>query len=275
MARGLDPARLQQQVAFERFLARLAGADDWVLKGGFALQLRYGLLTRPTRDIDLRTVRSLQEALGRLRRAVAESTTADQFTFALGEVGQELQGAPGGSLRVRVVARIAGVDLSVFHVDLSSGDALVAAPEMLRGSDLLAFAGLPPVEFPVYPVEQHLAEKLHAYTLPRQDENTRVKDLVDLAYIAGRDRVDGDHLTAAVQATFDARTTHPLPARLPEPPDSWTRPFARIAAEVPGGSVTDLPAGFALAAGFWDPLLGGQVAGRRWSAAGRRWEATA
>lgn len=34
--------RLQQRVAFERFLARLDPPSDWTLKGGFALELRYG-----------------------------------------------------------------------------------------------------------------------------------------------------------------------------------------------------------------------------------------
>lgn len=32
--------------------------------------------------------------------------------------------------------------------------------------------------FPVYPVNQHFAEKLHALTLPRDVENTRARDTV-------------------------------------------------------------------------------------------------
>jgi hypothetical protein len=99
----IDPRRLQQRVAFERLLARLAGTDDWMLKGGFALQLRYGLLARPTRDVDLRTMLPPAQALERLRRTVASSTVADTFTFVLGAAAHEMHGAPGGSLRVRVV----------------------------------------------------------------------------------------------------------------------------------------------------------------------------
>ena len=52
---GANPKRLQQRVAFERLLARLAQSGEWMLKGGFALELRYGFRNRPTRDIDLRT----------------------------------------------------------------------------------------------------------------------------------------------------------------------------------------------------------------------------
>lgn len=54
---GIPAQRLQQRIAFERLLARLPHDGEWVLKGGFALQFRYGLQARPTRDVDLRTPR--------------------------------------------------------------------------------------------------------------------------------------------------------------------------------------------------------------------------
>jgi hypothetical protein len=52
---GLPVMRLRKRVAFERFLARLAVAEpgSWVLKGAFALELRLGVRTRMTKDIDL------------------------------------------------------------------------------------------------------------------------------------------------------------------------------------------------------------------------------
>jgi hypothetical protein len=167
--------------------------------------------------------------------------------------------------RVPVVARVAGAEFARFHVDLSSGDAVVAAPETLTGSDLLAFAGLPPVRFPVYPVAQHLAEKLHAYTLPR------TKDLVDLVVIAASDAVAGDTLLAALRATFEARGTHPLPARLSPPDPSWRQPFRALASQSPLSPTTDLTEGYRLAALFWEPVLRGTVAGRHWDASRGAW----
>jgi predicted nucleotidyltransferase component of viral defense system len=218
---GIPAQRLQQRIAFERLLARLPHDGAWVLKGGFALQFRYGLQARPTRDVDLRAPCDPTAALDRLRQAAAAAAAADNFSFEFGEIAQEMQGAPGGSLRVRVVARVAGLEFVTFHVDLSSGDALVDPPDLLQGSDLLQFAGIAPVEFPVYPVAQHLAEKLHAYTLPRGWENTRVRDLVDLIIIAASETVEADRLSRSVEATFAIRRTHPIPERLPEPPASW------------------------------------------------------
>ena len=52
-----DLQRLRRQVAFDRFLARLfpkgpKGAYPWVLKGGYAMELRIRS-ARTTKDIDL------------------------------------------------------------------------------------------------------------------------------------------------------------------------------------------------------------------------------
>jgi len=202
---------------------------------------------------------------------MAAAAAVDHFTFEFGEVAQELQGAPGGSLRVRVIARLAGQELTTFHVDLASGDALVDSPDILRGSNLLQFAGIVPVEFPVYPVSQHLAEKLHAYTLPRSQENTRVRDLVDLVVIAAAEKVDAARLYRCVEATFDLRGTHPIMNWLPEPPASWEQPFAAIALEAVNLPTTDLWEGHAIAAQFWNPFLLDSAVHQIWFPDQRRW----
>lgn len=271
---GIPAQQLQQRVAFERLLARLPHDDQWILKGGVALQLRYGLHARPTRDVDMRTPRDPTAALDRLRRTIAASTLDDNFAFEFGEIAQEMQGAPGGTLRVRVATRVAGLELVSFHIDLSSGDALVDPPDVLGGSDLLHFAGIAPIEFPVYPVLQHLAEKLHAYTLPRDQENTRVRDLVDLVIIVSTEIVEADRLSRAVEATFGVRGTHPIPDRLPEPPASWAQPFAVIAAQTMHLPIADLLEGHALAAQFWDPFLTARADRQTWIPDQRRWTAT-
>jgi nucleotidyltransferase AbiEii toxin of type IV toxin-antitoxin system len=56
---------------------------------------------------------------------------------------------------------------------IAFGDSILGEPETVTGDDLLAFAGIAAPELRVYPVETHLAEKLHAYTLPRTTPNTR------------------------------------------------------------------------------------------------------
>ena len=57
--RGLTTAtplvRMRKMIAFDRLLARLQASDPsaWLLKGGFALQLRFGDRSRTTKDLDL------------------------------------------------------------------------------------------------------------------------------------------------------------------------------------------------------------------------------
>lgn len=57
MAAGQDASRdrLRKTVVFDRFLARplYVAPDRWIIKGGFALDLRLGDRARTTRDLDL------------------------------------------------------------------------------------------------------------------------------------------------------------------------------------------------------------------------------
>jgi hypothetical protein len=273
----VGPKRLQDRVAFERLLARLdTDGGEWIVKGGFALELRYGWRHRPTRDIDLRTEASLAEALASLRRALVrgqESEQRDYFSFELGEPGPEMQGAPGGAWRIPVTARVAGDVFATFHIDLSSGDAVVQPPDTREGSDLLDYAGIPHIRVPIYPVTQHLAEKLHAYTLPRTKENTRTKDLVDLLVMTAVETIDGMELIKSVRATFGVRRSHEIPVSLPAPERSWALPFKRLATEAPAAPTTDLDEAFDRVRVFWGPVLEGTVEGVRWDPGSQRWGA--
>lgn len=51
---NIDLQRLRRKVAFERLLARffVNGSNTWVLKGGYALEIRFAH-ARATKDIDL------------------------------------------------------------------------------------------------------------------------------------------------------------------------------------------------------------------------------
>jgi hypothetical protein len=83
----------------------------------------------------------------------------------------------------------------------------------------------------LYPIETHIAEKLHAYTMPRKRPNTRVKDLPDLALLASAQAISARRLRAALEQTFTFRATHPLPSALPPPLDAWRTPYAVMARE--------------------------------------------
>ncbi len=54
-AEAMDLSRLQKRVAFERLLARLFAVErpPWLLKGGYALEMRLQNTARATKDIEL------------------------------------------------------------------------------------------------------------------------------------------------------------------------------------------------------------------------------
>jgi len=123
---GVDLQRLRRQVAFDRLLARMFDCsqldrDGWVLKGGYALEMRFHQ-ARSTKDLDL-TVRrngprsdespaSLRERL----QLAAEVQLPDFFKFVVGEAMAELNQAPEGGARFPVDARLDGRTFVRFHV---------------------------------------------------------------------------------------------------------------------------------------------------------------
>ena len=70
-----------------------------------------------------------------------------------------------------------------------------------------------------------MAEKLHAYTLPRNTANSRVKDLVDLLLLIRSGDVSLEKLPEAIRMTFERRKTHAIPTQLASPPESWNTQF--------------------------------------------------
>jgi hypothetical protein len=49
-----SPSRLRKLVAFDRLLARMVAGEPglWIIKGGYALEMRLGARARTTRDVD-------------------------------------------------------------------------------------------------------------------------------------------------------------------------------------------------------------------------------
>ena len=180
-----------------------------------------------------------------------------------------LEGPPGGGLRFVVVARLAGTELVRFKVDVSAADVVVGEFESYFSDPVLERLGFRRSRFPVYPVNQHFAEKLHALTLPRDVENTRARDLVDLVWFIRHFTFRSDALAIACIATFERRATHPWPPVIDVPPDSWTRPYGVWRAELDLAEPTPAAAASALRS-FLEPVYFG-VAGRSWDPAPQEW----
>lgn len=166
--------------------------------------------------------------------------------------GQELVGPPEGDYRFHVEARLDGRIFNRFPLDVGQGDEPVNAPQWLAAKLDLSFAGLPTPKFLVYPLEDHFAEKLHAYTTPRENPS-RVKDLVDMLLMIEMGLTASPLLKTSIEKTFLHYARHPLPAALPEPPIQWEQTFKTMADEV-ALSIKELGGGYLTLANFLKQL---------------------
>ncbi len=263
---GIPFQYLRLKVAIERLLARLFAIKDppWLLKGGYAMELRYRPRARTTKDIDLSARTGPDDLATRMEQirdqlqAAAEREQGDYFQFQIATASSELQGAPDGGGRFPVTALLAGKEFVKFHLDLGFGDVFSIDPEELTGEDYLGFAGVEAAKILAIPKAQQFAEKLHAYTLPWTDRpNTRTKDLVDLSLFVTLDRPDEHELRSAVKATFEQRKTHEVPNTLPPPPSEWSKPFSAMAKEAQLPEV-DMQPNFQAVSDFWFSVYGSQ-----------------
>ena len=274
---GIGITRRRQLLVFDRYLARLARVlgEAAVLKGGLALELRLER-ARTTRDIDLRLTGSSGDLLDRLQEA-GRLELGDFMSFEVRPDSRHPEIAGDGvryeGQRFRAECRLAGMLYGqAFGVDVAFGDPILGEPEIVVGEDLLGFAGIPAPELRVYPVASHLAEKVHAYTLPRATANTRVKDLPDLALLGRAGPRTAREIRSALRQTFEFRRTHPVPSRLPDPPPAWADPYAAMAKEDALPWVS-LEAVTAAARAFLDPVLATVEDRARWDPVRASWQA--
>ena len=271
---GVDVARHRQLLVFDRFLARVMRVlgNAAMLKGGLVLELRLER-ARTTRDVDLRLDAPPEDTLARLQEA-GRADLGDFMTFEIQPDAQQpemdFQGRRNDGFRYRAECRLAGqIYGQRFGVDVAFADPVQGEPDVVVAEDVLAFAGIDPPKLRLYPIETHLAERVHAYTLPRDRPNSRVKDLPDLALLGTIRSLEATRVRKALQQTFSFRKTHELPELLPAPPADWTKPYARMAEDdqLPWRTLEEVTVA---AKAFLDPLLGGARV-RSWEPSSWAW----
>ncbi len=270
--------RNRQLLVYDRFLARIVTVfgNAATLKGGLALELRLER-ARSTQDVDLRVSDSGADVLSKLQQA-GRLDLADFMTFEVQrDANQPLiqdsnrnGSAEYDGQRFKAECTIGGALYGQkFGVDVVIGEPMLGKPDVIEADDVLGFAGISPPKIQVYPPETHVAEKLHAYTAPRQRQNSRVKDLPDIALLASAIAFDAVQLAAALRQTFNFRKTHALPCEFPNPPPDWKAPYEALAQKdkliwLKFDDVT------MAAANFLNPVLAG-TAGPSWSPTAWRW----
>ena len=129
------------------------------------------------RDVDLRLDVPPEDTLARLQEA-GRVDLDDFMNFEIQADAQQpemdFQGRRNNGFRHRAECKLAGqIYGQRFGVDVAFADPVLGEPDVVVAEDVLAFAGIEPPKLRLYPVETHLAEKVHAYTLPRDRANVR------------------------------------------------------------------------------------------------------
>ncbi len=256
---GESIRRLRQKVACDRLLARIFSQEPslFFLKGGYAMELRIAR-ARATKDMDLtcfkrmsNTKEPTSELILQELQALARINLNDYFSYQIGQPQRDIKNAPYGGSRHSVLAVIDNKPFIEFHLDVG-GDFLIDQTEKIQGTNWLEFCGITSPVIQMISIEQQFAEKLHAYTLPLEQINTRSKDLIDMLLLLKYDNRELGTFKYTLQRVFRARNTHPLPAVLPEPPESWQVPFAKSALEC--GLSQNLKDGFYKVSEFYNAL---------------------
>lgn len=258
---GLEHSNLRRQFAYDRLLARVFTSGDaaWVLKGGTALLARVRS-ARHTRDIDLaRRSGTVQAAVEELREMV-ERDLGDHFRFEFGPTTAHTDraGQPDtDQAKLAVAAYIGTMLFEQFSIDVVVGSVMTTAAEAISPSIVVEFDGLVPPTYLLYPVVDHLADKLCATFEKHGDSgnpSSRSRDLVDLVVLARTQTVDAAMLKTAIEAER-------LHRRLPRiqafaAPAQWEKRYssdAKTVSECEG--YRTLAGAVALVGRFLDPIL--------------------
>jgi len=215
--------RLRKMIVFERFMAHLD--DRWILKGGYALQLR-NPQARTTQDIDLLVKDIPLKLMSESLVTALHQTLPDYFEFYVQQTNP-LDTQPKIH-RFLITARLAGRDFERFHIDIGTQDPVVESPEPLMPPDLLSFADLSSAPILCYSISQHIAEKIHAIVVTRQSPSSRVKDMVEVLLLAQIQKpLSITQLRSALEQIFTARNT-PMPDHFDHIPTIWLQSYNQL-----------------------------------------------
>jgi Nucleotidyl transferase AbiEii toxin, Type IV TA system len=242
---GLAQERLRRWVSFLALCGVLERAvndsilDNYYLKGGVAMELRFAENARATKDIDIGISGEREERMALFQKAL--SLGFDEFTFQF--KGRPLNMAKVDAVRLELAIRYKTRAWQTIEVDLGpSGTAAVDLVEpVIRG---LAAMGLR-VPSPVrcLNLNAQVAQKLHACTGPYSQG--RARDVLDILLINLLGRLEPVAVRAAAEQVFTARATHgfPPPVRIPA---EWHLELEGLAKELgyPATSAKEIEARF-------------------------------
>lgn len=250
---GLDQERLRRWISFlaicgvlERAMAeRILPA--YYIKGGAALELRFAMKFRATKDLDLGLEGTRADRLRMLGHALRLGF--DDFTFRLKAQTRNLEQAD--TVRTEVAVQYQTRSWQTIEVDLGPAkpDGIDLVEPRVQGLAELGLAVTSPVR--CLGLAEQVAQKLHACTSPHAAGRSR--DILDILIIDMLAGLDDYAAGAAARRVFEERGTHPFPPAFRMPAE-WRPELEAMARQIgfPWPAAHDLEAKFLAVIGRLD-----------------------
>ena len=201
----------------------------YLVKGGLALELRFGYKARASKDVDVGIQAPAEQLPAIFERALTHGF--DSFSFSAKAPATRTR---SGAYRLEVQVRYNDRSWSTVQIDLSEAgyEAKIDTLTHLSLDDFGLHA--PPVN--VLSINDQIAEKIHACTAVTNGERRgeRARDLIDILLCVDFLQIDYESLTAVCERVFQDRLSntpgHTWPP-LFEPPNEWRPALERLAEE--------------------------------------------
>lgn len=193
--------------------------DTYCVKGGTAIELRFGSRARATRDLDLELPVPLDKLV---------AVFASALDVGYGDFTMRLKRGPrpirDEAIRVEVAMQFMETDWTTINVDLAPAQAGNFADDVPLSLRELSPDGLP-LTGRVMRTEYLIAQKVHAVTTP-DPPTAYARHVVDIVYLY-RTGTDIETLRGACHAIFDVRSERDGRARPPavDLPTHWEREY--------------------------------------------------
>jgi len=223
---GTTPDRVRHWISYMIFCGLLDHAimkrliPTYFIKGGVALELRFGQQARATQDLDLGIVAPVEKLVSIIEKILPIGY--DQFTFRRKTPPELL---PSGVYRLQVAISYASRAWGTLPIDVTSSASVTT--DEINGISLDPFGLRGPSPIPCLCVAEQIAQKIHALTEPPLTKNNRFRDLVDVITLANIID-DFSAVGTACKRTFTARNTHEWPPTF-DLPHTWKEPVTRMA----------------------------------------------
>lgn len=210
---GVIPHFIINHYFFDAVLKRIASSnykDIFILKGGYLLSIRLGILTRTTNDLDF-SIGNEEIDIDDIQNIILDILAVnihDSITFEIKEI---VPIKDGNGVRFNILAKLENIRQSI-HIDIATNDPITPAVIINKYETIISNEV---ITLHTYPYETILAEKLQT-VVSLGTASSRAKDLYDLYVLANMfgKSLNKEQTINAIQTTFQFRDTNDNPINI-------------------------------------------------------------